>query len=78
MIYKFFNRDRGNCNSETLELSREASVMYLTLIQDTEIHSERDEYLSIQLNEDDVEDLLLAVTHLQREILEFKTGIKKS
>ncbi|WP_024770576.1 hypothetical protein [Aquimarina macrocephali] len=73
MLYKFNNRDKINFDADNVELNSEANTLTISIFrqEDYENHNTRNS-IDIQLNEEDLEDMILALTNIQREIFEYK------
>ena len=73
MLYKFNNRDKINFDADNLELNSEANTLGISIFRqdDYKNHNSRN-FIDIQLNEEDLEGLILALTNIQREIFDYK------
>ncbi len=80
MIYKFINKDNINCPSDYMEVQDEANSVLISLIKE---ENEKDDenifkqtFLTIQLDKNDIDDLIIALSNVQREIYNFEKSYK--
>ena len=73
MLYKFNNRDKINFDADNLELNSAANTLAISIFRQDgyKNHNSRN-FIDIQLNEEDLEGLILALTNIQREIFDYK------
>lgn len=72
MDYKFKNRDSSNFEADHIELCSEANTLVVSMIKEDYENPMLSNNIDIQLNEKDLEDMILALTNIQREISEYK------